>query len=161
MTWTYALNLLSASGVTGQMTRVRMLVGDTINTDPLLHDEEIYYVIGQQSATNYAAAVCAEMIAAIYARQVNTQNSELRISAAARYKAYTALADRLRKMGPGELPGGDGSGALLGTMYVGGSSVSAKEALDADTDLVKPNFSIGMDDYPDNASANRVGDVEI
>jgi hypothetical protein len=45
-------------------------------------------------------------------------------------------------------------------MYVGGAKVSEKQALDDNSDLVPPQFSVGMDDYPDNSVANRTADSD-
>jgi hypothetical protein len=148
MTWTYSLSLLTATGVTAQMTRVRLLVGDTDSGRQQLQDEEIYFVLVNQTATNYAAADCSDLLAAKYAFQVNTENSELRVSAAARHKHYVDLAKRLRANGPGEVPGGVGAGSIVAEGYAGGTSVSANESLAGNTDNVLPPFYVGQDDFP-------------
>ena len=160
MTWTYTPGWLSVTGSTGQMTRVRLMIGDTDTTRQLVTDEEIYWSVDEAGSSTYAAAAMCDVLAAKFAHQVNTQNSELRVSAAARHKHYLSLADRLRRLGPGEVPGGEGAGVPLGTMYVGGAKVSEKQALDDNSDLVPPQFSVGMDDYPDNSVANRTADSD-
>jgi hypothetical protein len=133
------------------MTQVRLLVGDTMSTDQQLQDEEIYFILGYQTTTNYAAADCADLISAKYARQINTENSLLRVSAAARHKHYADLAVRLRKNGPGVVPGGENAGLLLGEVYAGGTSHLANEALIDDADNVVSDVAKGLDDYPENA----------
>ena len=147
MTWTYSLSLLGTSGVTAQMHRVRLLVGDTDSTRQQLQDEEIYFTLGQQSITNYAAADCADLLAAKYVFQVNTENSQLRVSAAARHKHYVDLAKRLRASGPGETPSGLGAGSIIAEPYAGGTSVSKNDALADNTDNVLPPFAVGQDDF--------------
>lgn len=145
MTWTYNAASLPLS----DLYKVRFLIGDTDSARPQLQDEEIDWVLTEQAVVTYAAASCAEMLASKYAFLVNTENSELRVSAAARHKHYLELAERLRRSA-GDLPGGDGSGVLLATAYAGGVDRAAKETLDGDTSLVRPAFGIGQDDDPAN-----------
>lgn len=147
MTWTYSLSLLTSTGVTAQMTRVRLLVGDTDSTRQQLQDEEIYYTLSQQTITNYAAADCADLLAAKYSFQVNTENSQLRVSAAARHKQYVDLAKRLRAAGPGETPGGLGAGSIVAEPYAGGTTVSSNGSLESDSNNILPPFAVGQDDF--------------
>jgi hypothetical protein len=152
MTWTYTPAWLSlASGATTSMTQVRLLIGDTMTSDQQLQDEEIYFVLSFQPTQNYAAADCADLISAKYARQINTENSLLRVSAAARHKHYEDLAKRLRKNGPGVVPGGENAGAILGEVYAGGTSHLANEVLIDNPDNVVSDVAKGLDDYPENA----------
>lgn len=147
MTWTYVPQLLTSTATTGTLMRTRLLVGDTITTDQLLQDEEIYFVLSEQPYPNYAAADCADMIAARFARQVNTENSLLKVWASERHKHYVKLAERLRSNGPGVLPGGENAGAILADGYAGGISVAANEALEDNADNVLPPIKVGQDDY--------------
>ena len=143
MTWTYNAASLSLS----DMYKVRFLIGDTDSARQQLQDEEIDWVLTEQAVVTYAAASCAEILASKYAFLVNTENSELRVSAAARHKHYLELAERLRKSA-GDLPGGDGSGIVLATAYAGGVDKAVKETLDSDSSLVRPVFGMGQDDNP-------------
>lgn len=154
MTWTYIPQLLTSTATTASLMKVRLLIGDTDTTRQQLQDEEIYFVLGEQTAINYASADCADLLSAKYAFLVNTENSELRVSAAARHKQYADLAKRLRANGPGSTPGGEAAGANLATGYAGGISRVANEALDADTDNVLPSVGIGQDDFPGTASSD-------
>jgi hypothetical protein len=147
MTWTYNAASLSLS----DLYKVRFLIGDTDSARQQLQDEEIDWVLSEQSIVTYAAAACAENLAAKYAFLVNTENSELRVSAAARHKHYLELAERLRKHA-GDLPGGDGSNVVLATAYAGGVYQSEKDALDDNADLVGSTFSIGQDDHPEGGN---------
>lgn len=144
MTWTYDQTLLSATSTTGSLMKVRLIIGDNQSTRPQLSDEEIYFVLGEESSPTMAAAVGCDLLAAKYAFLVNTENSELRVSAAARHKHYLALADRLRAAGPGDVPGD--STVIAADMYVGGAIKSQTAERVADSDLLEPVFRIGQDD---------------
>ena len=146
--WTYTPGWLGVSGSTGLMTRTRLVIGDTDSNDQQLQDEEIYWVLTGASYPTLAGAACCDLLAAKYARQVNTENSALRVTAADRHKHYAALAKSLRVFGPGDLPGGEGFGAILGGVSVGGASVADNEAVADNDDNVLPPFRIGQDDYP-------------
>jgi len=150
MPWTYLPQLLSGSGATPNMMKVRLLIGDTDENRVQLRDEEIYFVLDRQPVVTYAAAALCDVLAAKYAFQVNTDNSELRVSAAARHKHYLTLADRLRSMGAGDVPGGDGAGVILAEAYVGGAVHTESAALLNDPNLKKIPFAVGMDDFPEN-----------
>lgn len=149
MTWTYIPQLLTSTATVATMMKVRLIIGDTDTSRQQLQDEEIYFVLSAQPVVNYAAADCADLLSAKYAFQVNTENSLLRISAAARHKHYSDLAKRLRNAGPGETPGGEGAGSVLATGYAGGVSDTANETLRNDDDNVLPPVSVGQDDFPD------------
>lgn len=143
MAWTYNAAALATSA----RDRVRFFIGDVDSTRQQLQDEEIDYILTQEPYTTSAAAVCCDALAAKYAFLVNTENSELRVSAAARHKHYMDLAKRLRAGGAADVPG-DPDVVLAGA-YAGGTSVSSKQALDANLDNVEPQFRLGMDDNPD------------
>lgn len=148
MTFSYTTGFLtSASGTTVNMYKVRRLIGDTDSAWQLLADEEIYFALNFEPSPTLAAAAACDMIAAGFLRQCNTENSELRVSAAARHKHYMAFAERLRAGGAGDVPG-DGS-LVLANMYVGGQSVAAKQALDDNSDNAGVSFRIGQDDNPE------------
>ena len=127
--------------------RVRLLIGDTDDARQQLQDEEIAYVLTQQVQTTLAAAACCDLLAAKYSFLVNTENGSLRLSAAARHQHYIKLADRLRAGGAGEVPGD--STVHDARIYVGGTSISAKNNILSDSDVVQPAFRLGQDDHPD------------
>ena len=102
MTFTWNSSLLSGTGTTASMHKVRILVGDTNSDDPQLDDEVIYYVLTVQSVLTYASAACADMIAAKYAREVNITVGETRVTKERIYYHYKDLAERLRAAGPGD-----------------------------------------------------------
>jgi hypothetical protein len=148
MPWNYLPSLLQTTGATADMTRVRFLVGDTDESNKQLQDEEIYYILEQEPVITYAAAAACDALSAKYAFLVNINNGALRVSAAARHKHYITLADRLRKMGPGDVPGGIGGGVRLAEIFVGGASRADRDATRQDTDIKPTPFAVGQDDFP-------------
>jgi hypothetical protein len=152
MTWTYDPTLLQSSGTTASLAKVRRMIGDVDTTWQLLSDEEIYYALSVESSPTIAAAVSCEMVAAGFLRQCNTENSLLRVSAAARHKHYLEMADRLRRGGAGDVPGD--VTVYVCDMYVGGAEVSENDTLAADTSRAEPMFKIGEHDNPDIAGSS-------
>jgi len=132
---------------------VRLMIGDTDPLDQLLTDDEILLTTTAQPSNTFAAAACADFIAAKFARRVSTKMGAISISADKKYQQYAALADRLRASGGGDLPGGDGSGTPTVTMFVGGVSIDQREALRDDDDRIQSSFSVGQDDHPGVASS--------
>lgn len=91
MTWLYDSNLSTPKD------QVRFETGDTIQLDPLLQDEEIEFVLSQNSnQVLRAAAECCEKISALFARQVDNNSGKTSAQASQRSKAYATLARRLR-----------------------------------------------------------------
>jgi hypothetical protein len=150
MTWSYLPQLLTSTTAAGGLMKVRLLIGDTEVTRQQLQDEEIYYILSAESVITYAAASACDVLAAKYAFLVNTDNSALRVSAAARHKHYITLADRLRSMGPGDIPGGAGAGVVLSEVYVGGASHEQANNILNDSNNKTIPFSVGQDDFPEN-----------
>lgn len=144
MTWSY-----SASSLGDDVNKVRLIIGDTDTNRQQLQDEEISFVLTNEAVVTYAAAACCDLLAAKYGFQVNTENSELRVSAAARHKHYQDLADRLRALGGGDIPGGEGGGMPVVDMYAGGALKSEKDDLINDSDVMEPAFALGQDDNPE------------
>lgn len=146
MTWTFDPAAIQYS----DLMKVRIMTGDTDESDKQLEDEVIDYVLTVYTSPTLAAASACDLIAAKYLRQCNTENSALRVSAAARHKHYLEMAATLRAGGAGDMPGDPK--IIQATMSVGGTSVDAKEALRADSDNIGNQFAIGMDDHPDLGS---------
>jgi hypothetical protein len=121
---------------------LRLFVGDTNTADQLLTDAEITYYLARHSDNALAAAPGAcEGIAALYSRQANTSNQGLSVAASERSRAYLRLADELR----------DRTSAVA-EVFVGGLTISGKEALADDSDAIQPAFKIGLDDRDGSAS---------
>ena len=144
----------TGSPVTSERAHVvRLMIGDTDKDAQLLTDDEILLATTAQEANTFAAAACADFIAAKFAREVSKTMGAISISAEKKFEHYTALADRLRNAGAGDLSGGDGSGVPTVTMFVGGISVDAATTIQNDSDRIQPSFSVGMDDHPGTVDA--------
>lgn len=144
MTFTYTLADLESSS----MMQIRLMIGDNDSTDQLLQDEEINWLLSRQPVMTYAAADCADLIAAKFARQVTTTNGAMRVTASQRQLQYADLAKRLRSNGAGDTPGGPSGGTIAATPFVGGISREANQSIASDRDNVLPSTSVGQDDFP-------------
>lgn len=78
--------------------KIRLLVGDTNNDSLMLEDEEIEFLLTNNSDALYlTAADACEIIAAKFARDVNYRFSTLWQDAGDAYDHYMNLAERYRK----------------------------------------------------------------
>jgi len=78
--------------------KVRLLIGDTNNDVLLMEDEEIEFLLANNSNALYlTAADACEVIAAKFARDVNYRFSTLWQDAGDAYAHYMALAEKHRK----------------------------------------------------------------
>jgi cytochrome c biogenesis protein ResB len=133
MSWNYNSGLLSTS----PLMQVRALIGDVMQNDQLLQDEEINYFISLRSSIPGACAEACRRLAAQFARRATTSvagmsvqfNNQARqfLQMAAEFEADAALR---------------GSGAP----YAGGISVADKTTQEENTDRVDPQYVVGMDD---------------
>lgn len=133
MTWTYNPASLSTSA----LFRVRFLSGDNETTDQQVEDEEINYFLTQTSDEKLVAAMVCEHLARKFSRMCDKTIGSLSVSAGARATAYAKRAAELRA-----------EASILSDIFVGGVSISGKDALDNDADAVQPTFRVGMDDNP-------------
>jgi hypothetical protein len=127
MTWTYSNTSLSS-----ELSRVRLLIGDTNTQEQLLTDEEINYFRGAYGDVNLAAAHCCIAIIAKLARDTTRSALGMSDSRNEIIRTYEDTRDRLLAMHSG-----------LAEMTSTGDSVSAKETLTDDTDRVQPLFDRG------------------
>lgn len=154
MSWTYSGNPTSSA-----KDEVRFLTADTDVTKPWRNqDEEIAYAISLYSSNPpvigqnfYAAAICAESILAkLKATPLGSKRvGDLSIATApSTILFYEQTAYRLRQ-----------SASLQAVpTYVGGTSISEKEALDADPDRVQPAFKVdGMSNTSPFNDGNPTG----
>ena len=81
------------------LEKVRLRIGDTASTDPLLTDEEIGVFTAEQSSVRLAAAAAAEAIAAKFARGYNFKTDGQEFNRAERVKHYLDLAKALDPTG--------------------------------------------------------------
>ena len=136
MGWEYDPADLSSS----QTARVHFYLGDTVEADPLIQDEEIDFIILAwtpvygENADLLFAAQAAESIAAKFAREVSYSADGVSIGTNELADKYRGLAAQLRQQNKENSVGGE--------PYVGG--VNPYETPDP---LIKPtSFAIGMHD---------------
>lgn len=132
-TWTYNPVALATSA----LFQVRRLIGDVLQADMQMQDQEILWQITQYPNIYSAAAACARALSAQYARLVDTIQGEMRTLYGQKAKNYQAIAAALEAQGRGR------SGALA---FAGGISASDKETQVEDNDRVSPQFNLMMND---------------
>lgn len=129
---------------------IRLLLGDTDSTDPLLTDEEIKAVAKREAgipivtvtpdvwgAALAAAAACAAVLASKFGGQTAFSLGAYGEQSQARSERFTALAKDLRARA-----------SRYAAPRATGLSIAANEVRDADTDALQPNFRLGQHDYP-------------
>lgn len=132
MTWLYA------SDFTLARDRVRLLIGDTDVTDPLVTDEEIaVYTTGVLAQPNdyLAAASVCDVIAGKMARRVDMSTGSSSVSLSQQATAYERKARELRRRS-----------ATQTSPFVGGVSISGKNSREGDTDRTVAAFTRQMGD---------------
>ena len=99
MTFTY-----SSTDLSTDLAKVRLQIADTNSADPLLTDEEIAFAIADEGAgLTAAAARCAEMILARFARDFNWEGDGTSIDKVKRTEMYRQMAKDLRAKAAGGL----------------------------------------------------------
>ena len=92
MTWTY-----SADPSSHVKDQVRWLVQDTIDSDPQVQDEEIYFVLGQFNQEPYRAAIeVAGSLAARYVREAQSVSKS--VGGLSLSKTYGDLASKYERL---------------------------------------------------------------
>lgn len=142
MTFTY-----SDTSVSTTLAKVRLRIGDTDSTDPLLTDEEIAVYTGDTTDINLCAVQCVEAILAKLARQIQHSGAGLSGSAQMKFDQYERLLERLKKAA--------GRGRIQA--FAGGVSDSRNDSLRNDTDFPQPQATVGRDDY-DRSGVNPAVD---
>tara|TARA_A100001515_G_scaffold67655_3_gene53806 strand:- start:1513 stop:1956 length:444 start_codon:yes stop_codon:yes gene_type:complete len=134
MTWSY-----SGDPSSSDRDKVRFLVFDTDTNDQLLSNEELDWLLSQNSNIYMAAATAAEAIAAKFAKDISRSVVGISATPGGRADFYLELAERLRAQ--------VSSTNKHAQVFAGGLSIDNKEALDDDSDAVQPGFKIGQFDY--------------
>jgi hypothetical protein len=133
--WSYSGNPASSN-----KDAVRFEIQDTESTAPLVQDAEVEYAIAQEGAATpaprdllSAAARLCEIIARKFSAQADTVIGSLEVTYSKQAAGYRAMAKDLRKRAQGS-----------GLPFVGGQSISAKQALREEQDRVQPIFRRGQ-----------------
>lgn len=137
MTWNY---IPPGRAEATDRDKVRYLVGDTNECDPLVLDEEIDYALQQFSDVKFAAALVLRALAAKFSREVSMSVGGVGLTnVAARAAGYLTLAKEYD-------PSGLTAGTVLALPVFGGLSLAEKDSLADDADAVQPFFSRVGDD---------------
>lgn len=125
MSWTY-----SGNPADSDLDAVRFCIGDTIEDDQLLQDEEINYLLSIYVSVNQSCIQGIISIMATYARFVNEEVDEVREDNSDRMAQLKILLDELKR-----------SASAFSQIYAGGISVADKSAQEGDVDRVEPFFT--------------------
>jgi hypothetical protein len=123
------------------LDRVRFTIGDTAVPNTVLSDEEINALI-TAVGVNEAAALCAESIAARYAKQPDQKTGDIDTKYSQLFDHFMKLADSIRENGVF----GGAQGAK--NAFAGGISIAANDAAEQNSDRPETAFSKGMHDNP-------------
>jgi len=136
MTWSY-----SGDPRTDSKDAVRVKIGDTVETDPQLQDEEIQYFLEQYAGASRpemrASIDAARALAAKYARESTYRIGQVSETLSRKSEAYERLVgdltEELRQL-------------ILVSASMVAHKVGEKAEQTADSTLVKPYISRGMHD---------------
>jgi len=121
---------------------IRFRMGDTSSGAQRLSDEEIDGILSDFGGNKYRAAIaCSHAIGAIFGTEVDKTVGRFQIKASQKASYYSEKLPMLleAEMGTQAVP------------YAGGISEADKLEREQDSDRVKPSFTIGMDDFPENS----------
>lgn len=134
MAWTY-----DGDPSASARDAVRFLAGDTDEDEPLVSDEEIAYLLTQESNHYEAAALVCEALASKFARETSVSGDGFSESGGELHRQFTERANKLRMQA---------GGRSKPRPYVGGISHSERRTADTDPDLVPSSFRSDMHTYP-------------
>jgi len=118
--------------------KIRLLVGDTDESDFYLHDGEITWLLTDNGTINATASEACKAIAAKLARKVSQNVGGVALQAQQRFEHYMQLAD--------EYTANQASDAV--SPYLGGYKRSLKDAIEEDSDREKIFGRKGVHDNP-------------
>ena len=137
MTWTFVDTLLT------DRDKIRANIGDTDSGDEQFSDEHLAAVLAIVADVNMASAALCDQLAAKYARKVDVGSLSARKAAGQLIDHYHKTADRLRRLGTGDVVGG--AGLRKGGIVVTGVLESEYTTAASDTTYAKGPFRLGQD----------------
>lgn len=139
--WSYSPENLHTDDNGGRLNVVRLLIGDTIEDDQLVQDDEIIFALSQSINPYTAASWVCGVIAAKFAREVTTTISgTLREQLSDKINHYSQLQRDLEKQAKK-------FGSTLG-VWAGGINRFDVANVEQDPTRVEPRFKIGQFDNP-------------
>jgi hypothetical protein len=146
MAWTFGNN-----PAVSVLDSVRLSIGDIDTTDQLITDEAINWSLSVSSNNALrAGAFCCKMIAAFFARQVNSSIDTYNIQASQKYSQYLAMATILEEQAKKQ-----GANAF-GIPYVGGISVDEINTVRMDDARLRSMFFVGQFTNPGSDSNESI-----
>lgn len=139
MTWSY-----SGDPGSSNLDHVRFLLGDTNSSDPQLSNEEINFLLSENSDNVYAAATMgARALVSKFSRMVDKEIGDLKYKYSDLVKHYISLIDQWKR-----------KAALSNiTITAGGVFKSTGEADRSNSAILQPDF---VSDQFDNPAAGRI-----
>jgi hypothetical protein len=133
MAWTYDPTVIG----TTPLYQVRNMIGDTVQANPQLQDEEVKFWLTQRSSVWGAAAECCRALATQYSRSVDQAAGSTTNKYSQMAKAYASRAAAF-----------ESRAAIMGAAmpYAGGISITDKLNQEMNADRVEPQFNVGMTD---------------
>lgn len=125
----------SGDPATSDLDAVRFLIGDKVEANCLVQDQEIDYALAQESSVRLAAANIAEAIAAKATQEVSWVRGRVEYRPGEMADRYYKLAKMLRDQETGLGSYG------IDSAYAGGISVTTVDANQQDADTVQPRFT--------------------
>lgn len=131
MSWSYDV------GLTAVKDQVRLLVGDTNISAPMLQDEEIQFFVSTEANVYRAAAYAATAISSLFRRKADSkQVGDLKIEYKTTADGYKKLADELKARG-----------MMHQKPSAGGIKVTEQDAYENNTGLRHNAVKRAMHDY--------------
>lgn len=126
-----------------QLDAVRFEVGDTLEAQHLVEDEEILYALGLEGTVLKAAARMCESLAARFAKTDSFRGATAQYGKETVTAKYLKMASRLRARG-----------IRSGSFIAPAQSLTEKDISVIDTDVVQPAFSRNMHNNATSESDN-------
>lgn len=93
MAWTY-----TGDPVNVRLDELRMLIGDVVEDDQIMTDEELQWFLGRFSQPYAAAHASARACVAKFARLMSNSIGDLRAEFSQKFEHYRALSEELGRM---------------------------------------------------------------
>jgi hypothetical protein len=145
MTFTYTGNPLTST-----IDEVRAELGDTMNNQHEMEDEEILYAYTKEGSAVRAAARCCEMLAARYAKREGFRGGTIQTEKTTISGKYKQMAKLLRARG-----------ISAGSFIVPSTSIAAKQDNELNTDAPKPSIKRGFASNPEISGDADDSDMDL
>ncbi len=122
------------TGLSTELNRIRLEIGDTDENDYYLLDEEVAQIQSEKSTFFLRVAKCCELICSKIARDVKVKMGRFSEDSGDVYQRYKDMAVVFNRLASTSYP------------WSGAISVSEKESIEDNAALVKPKIKLGMHD---------------